>query len=180
MPKALSPRRYAQAVFQIALERDELEKWVEDLRVLANTLEYQEFSTLLDAPQVPAAHKIDAIRETFGKSVGPLALNLMSILASRNLAHLAPGMLEEYERLLDAHRGIERGEVLSAVPLDSAQRAKIASLLEEIGGNEVRLTSAVEPRVLGGMIARVGDRVIDGSVRTKLTEMRRRIVDRAT
>jgi len=93
---------------------------------------------------------------------------------------LAPGMLEEYERLIDAHRGIERGEVLSAVPLDSAQRAKVASLLEEIGGNEVRLTSAVEPRVLGGMIARVGDRVIDGSVRTNLTEMRRRIVDRAT
>jgi F-type H+-transporting ATPase subunit delta len=180
MPRAPSPRRYAQAVFQIALERNELETWEEDLRVLATTLQNRELSTLLDAPQVPAAHKIDAIRETFERSVGPLALNLISILATRNLAHLAAGVAEEYGRLLDAQRGIERAEVISAVPLDGGQRARIAELLEGIGGKEVRLTSTVEPRILGGLIARVGDRVIDGSVRTKLTEMRRRIVERAS
>ena len=177
MPTGPSPRRYAQAVFQIAMERGELDAWQEDLRSLAVTLEDRDFSGLLDAPQVPAASKVDAAREALSGSVGPLALNLLAILATRNLAHLGSGILDEYGRLLDAHRGIQRAEVVSAVPLDSEQHARISKLLETIVGKEVPVTSVVDPQVLGGLVARVGDRLIDGSARTKLREMHRSIVE---
>ena len=107
-------------------------------------------------------------------------MNLLSILALRGLAHLVPGILDEYGRLLDVHRGVERAQVASAVGLDSEQQAKVAKLLEGIVANEVRLTSVVEPEVLGGLVARVGDRLIDGSTRTKLTGMRRSIVEQVS
>ena len=115
-----------------------------------------------------------------GDSVGPLALNLASMLASRDLAHLVPGVLDEYQRLLDAHRGIERAEVVAAVPLDSDQRGKVVELLQGIAGKEIRLKLDVEPQILGGLIARVGDRLIDGSIRTRLEEMRRGIAEQVS
>ena len=180
MPRASSPTRYAQAVFQIARERDSLDEWLDDLGALATALQNSDFSGLLDAPQVPASNKIDAIGQAIGDAVDPLALNLLCILASRNLAHLVPGVLAKFERMLDAHRGIERAEVVTAVPLDAGQQEKIAELLRGIVGKKVQLSAVVEPEIIGGLFARVGDQVIDGSVRTKLETMRRTIVDKAS
>ena len=167
-------------MLQVALERDGLEVWLEDLRVVATTLEDHQLSSFLNAPQVPAVHKLNAIRNVLRDSVAPLALNLVSILASRNLAHLVPDILEEYGRLLDATVGIERADIVSAVPLDSDQRARVAGLLEGVVGKQMRLSYFVEPEILGGLIARVGDSVLDGSARTKLIEMRRSIVEQVS
>ena len=175
MPRSPSPRRYAQAAFQIALERDELDVWVEKLRVISIALEHRDLLALLDAPQVPVASKTETIARTLGDSTDPLPRNLLSLLASRNQAYLLPGVLEELERLVDEHRGIERADVVSAVPLEPEERAKVAELLENLVGKEVRLTSVVTPEILGGLVVRVGDRVIDGSVKAKLQEMRKTI-----
>ncbi len=175
MPRGGSPKRYALAAFQLALEKDQLEHWREDLIFLATTFEDHEIVGLLDAPQVPASNKIDLVRDSLGDSVSPLAVNLVSMLAVKSLVHILPDILEEYSRFLDEHSGVERAEVLSAIPLDDGLEAKIAQLLEGVVGKKIRLASAVEPEILGGLIARVGDRVIDGSVRTKLAEMRKEL-----
>ena len=173
MPKAASARRYAQAVFQIALEKDQLDGWLEDLAVLARELESPGFAGFLDAPQVPVTEKIRVVADTLGDAVDPLGVNLLSLLASRTSAGLLPSIVEEYQRLLDRQRGIERAEVASAVPLDDEQRQRVVDLLEGIVAKKVELAPRVEPEIIGGIIARVGDRVIDGSARTKLREMRR-------
>ena len=179
MPRAPSPRRYAQAVFQIAVESGELDQWQQDLATLAIACEDADLSGFLDAPQVPTTAKIDAINQTLANSVGPLAVNLIALLASRDMVGLIPGITEEYGRLLDAHRGIERAEVVAAVALDDAQRERVVEILESVVGKKVRLTAHVEPDVLGGLVARVSDRVIDGSLRSRLLQMRRGIVERA-
>ena len=178
MPRAASPRRYAQAVFQIARSSDQLETWSEDLRVIATALDNAELSSLLDSPLVPATVKIDTIGQVLGDSVGQLALNLLSILAIRGRSHLIPGILDEYGRLRDLHDGIEPAEVITAVPLDAGQLSRIAELLEGLFGRVVRLTARTEKEVLGGLIARVGNRVIDGSVRARLRDLRRSVVER--
>ena len=89
-----------------------------------------------------------------------------------------PSILEQFQRLLDAHRGIERVEVVSAVALDDDQRQKVTQFLRNLAEKEIRMVSRVEPNILGGLIARVGDRVIDGSARTKVDAMRRELVQR--
>ena len=167
--------RYAQAVFQIAVAQDALDQWMDDLSLMAQALESPEFAEFLDAPQVPLAEKVEVINSTLGGSVDPLAVNLISLLASRSIARITPSVVDQYQRLLDSHRDIERAEVVSAVPLDDARRQRISELLQDIVGKEIRMTSRVEPEILGGLIAQVGDRVIDGSSRTKLQAMRREL-----
>ena len=177
MARTGSARRYAQAVFQIALERDALEMWAEDLRVLATGLENRELAELLDAPQVPVATKVRMIGEVLGDSVDELARNLLAVLAGRSLAHLLPSVADEFGRLVDEHNGIARGEVVSAVPLTETQAEKVNQALSDIVGKPLRLTASVDAGIVGGVVARVGDRVIDGSVRTTLREMRRALVE---
>ena len=172
-----STKRYAQAIFQIALERDQLERWLEDLATLAGATAHVEFSQLLDSPQIPDRQTLEVIQDVLGSSVGPLAINLMAILASRNIAHIVPEIAEQYQRLLDAHRGIERAEIVSAVPLEEERLRQIADVLGRLVSKDIRLTSRVEPRLIGGLVARVGDRVIDGSIRAKLQTMRRELVE---
>lgn len=173
MARAPSARRYAQAVFQLAVEGKNLDGWADDLAALARAIENAEFVALLDSPHLPPVQKRKLINDALGKAVGPLPLNLISLLASRNYVRLIPDILDEYEGLLYAHRGIVLGEVISAVPLEPQQLDAIMKRLSEVVGRQVRVTARVDPGVLGGFIAKVGDRVLDGSAKTKLEQMRR-------
>jgi len=178
MPRLGSARRYAQAVFGLAIDRSELDTWLDDVTYLAGTLESEQFGQFLDSPQASADRKAELIESTLGDRVSPLAKNLLSLLASRNMAHLLPGIADQYQRLLDSHRGIERAEVSSAIPLDDGQRTRVVELLKAIVGKDVRLVSRVEPALIGGFVARVGDRVIDGSTSGRLRQLRRELVER--
>ena len=178
MPRPASARRYAQAVFQLAVEFDELEKWLDDLTILADSVTSSQFLDFMSQPRVPTAAKLEVIREPLGDSVGRLATNLISLLATRNIAHILPEIADQYQELLDSHQGIERAEVVSAVPLSDAQHRRAVDVLEGLSGREVRLSTRVDPALLGGMIMRIGDRVVDGSTRSKLKAMRRELSER--
>ena len=121
MSKGASARRYAQAAFEIALENDEFDAWLEDLSYLAAALQSDEFSGFLDAPQVAVSQKIKLIDETVAGTISPLSRNLLALLASRNSAHLVPSITGAYQGMLDAHRGLERAEIESAVPPSSGR-----------------------------------------------------------
>ncbi|MYB47884.1 MAG: ATP synthase F1 subunit delta [Dehalococcoidia bacterium] len=177
MPRYPSARRYAQAVFQIVLEHDSLDMWVEDLQTLADLLEDSEVAAFLDAPQVPEAKKLETIQQLVGESVSTLAANLLSLLATKNMTLLMPGILEQFTVMVDRHRGIEWADVTTAVPLDDAQQKEVSQLLSGIAGSEVSLRTYVEPEMIGGIVARLNDRVIDGSVRSKLRNMHRQVVE---
>lgn len=178
MPRKASARRYAQAVFQIALERDRIDGWDQDLQTLAQALEDEAFLAFLDSPQVTEAQKAEAVRQVLGDRVDPLACNLLALMASRLLAHMLPEVLDQYRHLVDRHRGIERAQVVTAVPLTEEERRRVAETLRHMVGKEVRLTAQVDPSIIGGLVAKVGDKVLDGSIRTRLQEMKRSLVGR--
>jgi F-type H+-transporting ATPase subunit delta len=90
-----------------------------------------------------------------------------------------PIIADAYQEKLDAHRGIERAELVSAVPLSAEQQSKVEAMLKEMVGKDISLTVRVDPTILGGIVARVGDRVIDGSTRSKLEGLRRELVQQA-
>ena len=178
MPRAASARRYAQAVFELALENRELEKWFDDLTLLSDSVSNQEFLDFLSQPRVTSEEKIRVVRDALGDSVGPLALNLMSLLATKNIAHILPGITDQYQELLDAQQGIERAEAVTAIPLDDDEQRRITEMLSAMSGRDVRLTTRVDAEILGGMIIRIGDRVMDGSTRSRLRAMRRELAER--
>lgn len=179
MARGASARRYAQAVFAIALDRGEQDRWLDDLALLADAMANEEFAAFLDAPQLTLSQKTDLIGETLGDSVSGLARNLISLLASRNSARLLPSVTESYQEMLDAYNGVERAEIVSAVSLSDEQQGRIEMMLKDIVGKDITSTSRVEPQILGGFVARVGDKVIDGSARTRLDELRRELIQGA-
>ena len=173
MPSGASAKRYARAVFEIARENGEIEGWLDDLGFLVREVDNADIAAYLDAPQVSIEGKAELVRGAFGDAVGPLAVNLLLVLSSRGNASLIRGVAEEYQQIVDADRGIERAEVVSAVQLDRQQLDDISSLLRRVSGKEVTVADRVEPDILGGLIVRVGDRVMDGSARTRLQKMRK-------
>ena len=175
MARGASARRYAQAVFAIALEQGEPDRWLDDLALLSDAMANDDFANFLDAPQPTLSQKINLIEETLGDSVSRLALNLISLLASRNSARLAPSITESYQEMLDEYNGIERAEIVSAIALSDDQQQRIETMLKDIVGKNITATSRVEPHILGGFVARVGDKVIDGSTRTRLDDLRRQL-----
>ena len=178
MAVSISPVRYAQAIMQIALEQDMTEAWASDLDVLVGALKEADLEGFLDAPQVQMSVKMDLIEDLFGKSVSPLALKLISLLATKSLTSILPEVQERFSRLVDVHEGTEMAYVTSAVPLNSESENEIAKILGALTGKNIRLEVRVDPDIFGGFIVRAGDHMIDGSLRSKLKEMRRKVVSR--
>ena len=165
-------------MFEIASESNELERWLDDLTLLADSITNDEFRQTLAAPRISMAQKEALIRESLGSSVGPLALNLMALLTSRGQAGMLPGIADRFQEMLYAHQGVERAEVVSAVSLTGEQQQQVTQMLTELSGKDVRLTTRVDPEILGGLVIRVGDKVMDGSARTRLQNMRRELAQR--
>ena len=106
MARVVSARRYAQAVLQIATERDEVEQWLADLEVLASATRNEEFVVFANSPKVPTADKVKVMQKAFGESISQLALNLTYLLASRNAITSLPDIADAFEpfwQQLDHH-----------------------------------------------------------------------------
>lgn len=172
-PKA---RRYARAAFDIAVEEDRLEGWLQDMQRAQEILEDDTLRTYLDLPKVTLARKVEVLRETLS-SLNPLAQNLIGLLVSRGAVGLLPQIAAEYQRLMDAHLGRERAEVITAHPLEDQQKERLGRWLGQLLGKEVIVTSREDPEVLGGLVVRVGDRIIDGSTKGRLEAMRKDLAD---
>ena len=170
----VAAKRYAQAAFGIARERDELDRWVEDLRAIADLAAQPGVVELLASSRVPFEVKERLLRSGLA-DVSPLALNLARLLVQKGRIALAGQVRDEYQRLLDEHRGMAQALVLTAVPLSEDEERAVAQRLRELTGKEIVLERRVDPEIMGGLVARVGDRLIDGSTRTRLLELRRKL-----
>jgi F-type H+-transporting ATPase subunit delta len=167
-------RRYAQAVFEIALEKDELDRWQADLDKVVTIAGDAAVVALLQDPRVPFETKTGLISGALGE-VLPLVLNLVYLLLLRGRLGMLGEIADEYRRLLDNHRGIERAEVLTAVPLDDAEKQKLAERLGAITGKKITVEAEVDPGLVGGFTARIGGKLLDGSTRSKLVALKREL-----
>ncbi|MGD9117580.1 MAG: ATP synthase F1 subunit delta [Dehalococcoidia bacterium] len=165
-------RRYARAVFEIALERKELDKWRADLKQVAALGDDAAFMAVIENPKVGFDKKEKLLAEAL-KDVNPLARNLVYLLVSRGRFGMIGDITQEYHRLLDGYRGIEHAEVVTAVPLDDKEKKKLEEHLGEVVGKKIVLESSVDPSLVGGMIARVGGKLLDGSTYSKLLALKK-------
>ena len=173
---ALSARRYAQALFLIAEEKGDQDQWLADLEVLANSSRNSDFIAFIDSPKIENVKKIKLIKEAFSKSISDLALNLVSLLATRNSVASLSSIAGAYQELVDSEKGVERAEIVSAVKLTDEQVKDIVDKLTQMLRKELSVTTYVDESILGGYLARVGDRLVDGSVKTQLEDMRRELI----
>ncbi len=174
MARKAYAKRYAQAVFQIALERGELDKWQSDLKKIASLSEDVAYIKLMESPRLRFSDKTKLISERFS-DMNPLALNLINLLVARERLGMVGEIAEDYERLLYSHRGIEPADVVTAVPLDEDEKKKLEERLGAIIGKKVVVKPEVDPTVIGGIIARVGGKLLDASTRNRLEALKKQI-----
>ena len=174
MARRIYAKRYSQAVFEIALETKELDRWQSDLEMIASLSEDATLIAWLESPKFHFDDKARLLREQLG-DVSPLALNLIYLLITRGGLSMVSDIANEYQRLLDSHRGIEQAEVTTAVPLDDEDKLKLEEHLSAVVGKKVVLKLEVDPSVLGGIVAKIGDKLLDGSTRSKLVALKREL-----
>ena len=174
MAVAGSARRYAQAVFRIAREQNAWDQWLADLTELAQLAQDPGFRLIMESPRIPLAKKLELLQDQL-VGVGPLATNLAQLLVVKRRVDVIPGLAEEYRRMLDVHRGVEHARVTAAVPLDAAEQRALAQQLEQQTGKQILLETEVDPSILGGLVVRIGDKLLDGSTRAQLEALRRQL-----
>jgi len=175
MTRKVHARRYAQAVFEIALETKELDRWQSDLRKMASLGENDALIAFLESPKIQLDDKARLLSEQLN-GVNPLALNLVYLLAARGKLRSIGDIADGYQQLLNNYRGIETAEVVSATALDEEDKRRLAEHLGTIVGKKVALKTEVESRLIGGVIARIGGKLLDGSTRSKLEALRKELV----
>jgi len=168
-------RRYAEAAFEIARRDGTLDRWSDDLRLAADVLAQPEVARIVDNPATPFAARREVLARLFETRISPNAYNLTLLLARRGRLSIAPAVAAEYKRLVDRERGVVPATVTSAIPLEPAELAAIDARVREMTGARTEITTALDPALIGGITVRIGDRLIDASVRGRLERLRDRI-----
>ena len=174
MPKRVSGHRYAQAIFELALDQGQADEWAGHLQLASQVLQDEEFRTFLNHAEVPVEEKIRSIDAVL-PGVHPLIRNLLDVLVTKGLVNLVPELGEAYVKLLDVHHGRQRVEVVTAVALDDAELQSITQFVSNLTGKEVVVTTEVDEEIIGGIVIQIGDQLLDGSTRTHLEALRSRV-----
>jgi len=167
-------KRYAQALVEIGEEQNALDGYGRDLTALTELVaDSKDFREVLINPVFPKEDKkkiANSILEKLGTD--RMVINFINLLIDRKRIDQLEGIEKAYHQRVDEIRGITRGEVASASSLDDAELDRIRKALSDISGKDVRLSARVDPSLIGGLVAKVGDKVFDGSIRSQLNELK--------
>jgi F-type H+-transporting ATPase subunit delta len=169
-------RRYAEAAFELATRDGTVDRWHADLRAATEMMADEQVARVVDNPSIPLAEREAAIGRLMGNRSARPAVNLVRILSRRGRMDALPAVTEHFGRLVDESRGIVAATVTSASPLSDKDANRVRDRVEAITKSEVRLTAEVDPALIGGIIVRVGDKLIDASVRGRLERLREQLV----
>ncbi len=167
---------YATAMFEVARVEGSLDEVEDELFRFARTLEgNDQLRSVLTDDAVPAERRRGVVGDLLGDRASPVTTNLVSLVVGAGRARDLPAIIDRLVQRAAAEHDKEVAEVRSAVALDEDQRQRLAEALGRATGKSVEVKVVVDPSVLGGLVARVGDTVIDGTVRTRLDQLRETI-----
>ena len=167
-------KRYTEAVFSIARDKGSFDQWQKDLDTLGNLMKDADASSVFASPKVSQAEKLDVLKAVL-KDAQPEAMNLTVLLLERGRLGIAPEMANLFREYALAELGIVVADVTTAVPIDKAAESAIKQRLSALVGKQVEIRTHVDDSIIGGIVARIGDQLIDGSVSTQLRRLRDRL-----
>jgi F-type H+-transporting ATPase subunit delta len=172
-----APRRYAEAAFQLADRDGSIETWRRELEQAAAATDGQ-LMTVLANPALPLDQRLQAADRVLA-GLSQSVRNIVLLLVRRGRIEQLPRVAAEFRRLDDRRNGLTHATATSAAPLGADEIRAITARLEAMTGDRIALETAVDPDLLGGVVVRVGDRLIDGSVRGRLERLRNQLASGA-
>jgi len=167
-------RRYAKALFAVGKENDSYESYNEAIQGVAGLyISHPEVADALTNPLYPLDVR-GKVMVGLVKSIGvdKIMGNFLNLLVQKKRAEILPEIAEAFQTMVDTEKNISHGTVISAVALSDELQASIRAALEKLTGKKVELSTSVDPSLIGGIIAKVGDLVLDGSIRTQLAGLK--------
>jgi F-type H+-transporting ATPase subunit delta len=174
LPFKFASQRYARALFELGAGAGKLDQWQEDLERVSAVTGDPEVAAFLAYPRVSIKDKVGMLSRGLA-GVSPEVLNLTSLLIKEGAADKLGAISRSFQKLLDAKKGIERGTVTTAVALGEPELQDISRRVGVIINKKVMLSGEADPALLGGFQARVAGKLLDGSTRTALSELKKEL-----
>ncbi|MDA1036300.1 MAG: F0F1 ATP synthase subunit delta [Chloroflexi bacterium] len=174
MAKAATAMRYAQALFAIAGEKNATEAWLDELNQAQAALDDPTVRAYLDTPRVRTEEKLGVVTQLL-EGREPMVASMVGLLTERHASSSLRAVIDAYGELLNQQLGRVKAEVTTATPMSSEQQQKLSAALGTSLGKAIVLDAQEDPEIIGGIVVRVGDQIIDGSVRSKLAAMKQRL-----
>jgi F-type H+-transporting ATPase subunit delta len=174
--RTTSARRYAEAVYELASAGNAHDPWARDLELAATLLGDERVSRVLDNPSIALSDREELVARLLDKRVARPVANLVRLLATRGRTELLPDISRDFHRLVNEQRGIVEALVTSAKPLGPDDRDAVRKTVEKITGSKVELNAEVDESLIGGLTVRVGDRLLDASIRGRLERLRHELI----
>lgn len=167
-------RRYAEAAFEIGRADGTLDVWERDLARLRELVADDGLRELVEHPAIAFADKERVLRRV-GAGLAEEPMRLALLMIRRGRPGSIDAMVERFGELLRRERGIALAEVRTARPLDDGQRRDVMQRLRELTGQQIEIREVVDDALIGGISVRIGDRLFDASVRSRLERLRARL-----
>jgi len=170
--------RYAEALFDLARERDAVAGIRSELSDLSAAVEASpELQRFLTRPDLPLDRKLVALEAAFGDRFSRDIVSLLGVIVTHGRGDAVTAVADAYGQLADRAAGIVRAEAATVVPLTAQQRTRLLAALERIAGSPVKLEERIDPSVIAGLRLRVGDDLLDGSAAGRLARLRDELVN---
>lgn len=174
MKQTILARRYAKALFAVGKEEGKFEEYNETLQGVAGL--YVSHPEVVDALTNPL-YPLDVRQKVMVGMVESMGVekimgNFLNLLVEKKRAMILPEVAEEFQAMVDNEKNVSHGSVVSAIELSEELQDKVRAALEKLTGKKVELTTSVDPSIIGGIIAKVGDLELDGSIRTQLAGLK--------
>lgn len=167
-------KRYAKALFNLALEQGQIEQYGQELDDFVRLLgELPDLADAIENPLYPEATRKNVFLAVADKAgMAPIMKSFIDLLVTKNRVQFLGDIREYYHKLVDAHANVARATVKAATPLDEQAIQEIATSLEKMTGKKVAIEFEQDPELIGGVLAQIGDLVLDGSVRRQLLNIK--------
>lgn len=177
MKNPRAARRYAVALMNVSVEQKAVDRVADDLRTIGAVLAgSRDLRAMLGSPVIAPMKKKAVFEDLFANRVGKETLTFVHLLIHKNREAVLPELIEEFRALLDERRGIVNVDAATAMPMTPAQKSRLQQELERYTGKKVQLRLAIDPSIRGGLIVKIGDTVLDGSIRNQLVRLREQLL----
>ncbi|MBQ9901756.1 MAG: ATP synthase F1 subunit delta [Clostridia bacterium] len=167
-------KEYAAALFSLARETRSEKETLEELRFIESVFEdAPDYAAFLAAPAIPKSERLGSLQQAFENSLSEYVMSFLSLLCEQGGAPILGECAAEYERLYNQSAGLARAEVVSAVALSDDQKQRLRAKLEKLSGRKLNIRWKTDPSLLGGVTVDIEGLRIDGSLRTKLKNVRK-------
>lgn len=169
--------RYASAFMDLAEKQDLLDKFDSDLALIKETINSNvELKDFLGHPLIQINDKKEIVDRIFREHISVFTLNLIKLLIDKHRIFIMPLVASHYKELLNKKRNISTAQIITAIEIDEEVKNRVKEKLERALSKTINIETVVDKEIIAGMIVKIGDKVIDGSIKTKFENMKRQVI----